>query len=143
MLHCYEYTENCAVFNFLYFSALHFVCWRMREVPVQGIFGHYKVVSRFSALGHGSCAQHLFLLYASVHSQHLLLREWSVFTLFICSVSAFIEILQVRDMENLSGGFTNLNHLKNHLFVMSNSFMFLLSRNDLVFLPQFSLSFQQ
>lgn len=61
-------------------------------MSVQGIFGHFKAVSMFSSLGHGSRGQHLFLLYVSTLT-FICFSPVYVFTLLINSVSVFLEIL--------------------------------------------------
>lgn len=66
----------CAVFHFYVFQ--HFilvVALCVGEMRDQGIWGHYKAVSMFSSLGHGSCGQHLFLLYVSMYPHHLLITR--------------------------------------------------------------------
>lgn len=124
----------CAVFHFYVFQ--HFILvvalcvGEMREVSVQGTLGHYKTVSMFSSLGHGSCGQHLFFLYVSVYPHYLLITRCMckylhcVFTVFLLSQksSSAWEIMKTIHVDLLTDF---LSHLKNDLSVMSNWFMFL------------------
>lgn len=131
-----------AVFNFYIFQQFILIVTlcvgEIREMSVQGVLGHYKAVSMFSSLGHGSLSS-LCICLPSPSSA--VLQNVCIYTV-IHSVSSFIEILfnwEVRKTVHVDLTADFLNHLKNDLCVMSNLFMFLSSRNDLVFLPQFPL----
>lgn len=120
----------CGVFNFYIFQ--HFVLvvalrvGEMTEASVQGIFGHYKVVSMFSSLP-------AHILWSASFSSvtysplHRLFASVFIFTLFLLSVSAFTEILFNRESwETIHVGFPTdfLNHVKSYPFDTSHSLMF-------------------
>lgn len=97
----------------------------MREMSVQGIFGHFNAVSMFSSLGHGSRGQHLFLLYVSTLTFICFSPEYMYLPAYKQCFCFPRNPLQLRDLENHSCGFTNwLLESPEEQCVMSNLFMF-------------------